>query len=156
MNSQVTKKQLDNGFPFVCYADRFALCGQVQEEELKEFKKESWTHILNLRNQKELDQLDFKASELCQKLDLNYNHIPIIINGELNKEALKKIHTLLSKDEECRFVIHCASGTRSMMVLIAHFVFSKNYKQDELFFVAKELGCQPLMLERIFQVVKGL
>ena len=154
-NQNITKKQLTTAFPFVCYDNRFALCGQPQEEDLKEFKTESWTNVLNLRNRKELDDLDFEMSELCQKLGLDYNHIPVIVNGDIDKAALRKIHDLLSSsDQEKRFVIHCASGARSMVALMAHFLFSDSHKLEEFPALAKSLGLkQPQMLTRLFQVM---
>ena len=155
-SKDITKKQLATAFSFVCYGDRFALCGQPQEEDLKEFKTKSWTNVLNLRNQKELDSLDFEMSDLCQKLGLDYNHIPVIVNGDIDKEALKKIHDLFSdSNQEKRFVIHCASGTRSILALMAHFLFSNSHKRDELPSLAEALGLkQPQILARLLQVVE--
>ena len=156
MKKQVTKKQLKTSFPFVCYGDNFAICGQPQEEDLKEFKEEAWTNILNLRSQKELENLGFEMSETCQKLGLDYNNTPIIINGNIDKTALEKIHTLLSDaDKEKRFVIHCAAGTRAIMALIAHFIFANSYKISELPILAKELGLsKPQVLSRLFQTLE--
>ena len=77
----ITKRQLKTGFSFACYGDYFALCGQPQPEDLKEFKSESWTNVLNLRSSKELKTLDFEISGECQKLSLDYSHIPVIVDG---------------------------------------------------------------------------
>ena len=152
---QITEKQLKTGFPFVSYGDRFAICGQPEEEDLKEFKGESWTDILNLRSEKELEDLDFEMSEICQKLGLNYNNTPIIVDGNIDKTALEKVHALLSGlAEEKKCVIHCASGTRAIMALIAHFVFSNSYEISELPILAGELGLsKPQMLSRLFQAL---
>lgn len=151
----IVKKQLKTGFPFVCYGDRFALCAQPEPEDLKEFREGAWTDVLNLRGLQELESLDFEMSELCQKLDLNYNNIPVIINGDINKEALNSIHKLLShSEEEKKFVIHCASGARSAMALTAHFIFSNSYKASELPALAEQLGLsKPEMLMSLFQVM---
>ncbi|MCZ0932680.1 MAG: sulfur transferase domain-containing protein, partial [Oligoflexia bacterium] len=119
----ITKKQLSGGFSFICYQDRYALCGQPQQEDLKEFKNSAWNSILNLRNSEELRALDFEMPRSCENLGLDYNHIPIIINGELNKPALQKIHNLLHSNPDKKTVIHCASGTRSIIALIAHCFF---------------------------------
>ena len=154
-NQNIIKKQLKTGFPFICYGDRFALCAQPEPEDLKEFKEESWTDVLNLRGLQELESLDFEMSELCHKLSLNYNNIPVIVDGGISKEALQTIHSLLSNSkEEKKFVIHCASGARSAMALIAHFIFSNSYKTSELPALAEQLGLsKPEMLMRLFQVM---
>ena len=154
-NQSLIKKQLQSAFPFVCYGDRFALCGQPQAEDLKEFKKEFWTDIINLRVLEELDNLDFEMSEVCETLGLNYNHIPVIVKGDIDKESLQKIHVLLSSsDKEKRFVLHCASGARSVIALIAHFILSDSHKVDEIPALAEKLGLlQPKMLIRLFQVM---
>ena len=152
---QITEKQLKTGFAFVSYGDRFAICGQPGAEDLREFKGEAWTDILNLRSQKELEDLDFEMSETCQTLGLNYNNTPIIVDGNIDKTALEKVHALLSGlDEDKKCVIHCASGTRAIMALIAHFVFSKSYEISELPALAGELGLsKPQMLSRLFQAL---
>lgn len=155
MNLNITKKKLTTGFPFVCYEDRFALCGQPKPEDLKEFKKESWTNVLNLRNQSELDSLDFKMESCCQELALDYNHIPVIVDGNLNKASLKKIHELISQaGSELRFVIHCASGTRSSLVLMMHFLFSKSCQPEVLPLLAEKLEFNhPQMLLKLSQFI---
>ena len=140
----------------VYYEDRFALCGQPQEEDFKEFKEEAWTDVINLRSPHELDTLDFDMSEICKRLGLNYIHIPVIVKGDISKEALTKIHELFLKaGGDQRFVIHCASGARSVIALIAHFVFSSEKPEiDELSILAEELGLyQKKMLDRLFQIM---
>ena len=99
--------------------------------------------------------MDFEMSEWCQKLGLNYSHIPVIVNGDINKEALKSIHSLLSDlGEGKKFIIHCASGARSAMALTAHFIFSDSCKVSKLPVLAEQLGLsKPEMLTRLFQVM---
>ena len=152
----IVKKQLKTGFPVVYYEDRFALCGQPQKEDFKEFKEENWTNIINLRSPHELKALDFDTPEICKTLGLNYIPVPVIVKGDINKEALIKIHDLFSKTaEDQKFVVHCASGARSVIALIAHFIFSsKNPEVNELSVMAEELGLyQGKMLDRLFQIM---
>lgn len=152
-NQNITQKKLKTGFPFTCYGDSIALCGQPQAGDLEEFKKESWTNVLNLRTPQEMDMLEFNMSKICQTLALNYNHIPVIVKGDISKEALEEVHTLLSNADK-KFVIHCASGARSVIALIAHFIFLNGYKTSELPSLAEELGLYQLkMLNRLFQIM---
>ena len=154
-NQNVKKKQLQTGFPFICYEDRFALCGQPQEEDFKEFKQEAWSCIINLRNPEELDSLNFKVPELCQKWGLDYNNIPVITKGDLDKDAFRKIHNLLShSDKEKKFVIHCASGVRSILALIAHLIFSGDHNKEELTALSEEFNFKgSQMFQRLFELM---
>jgi len=152
----ITKKQLDTGFPFTCYGEYFALCGQPQKEDLEEFKEKSWTHIINLRSPQELNELGFDMSKACGVLALSYSHIPIIVNRNIDKKALETIHDLLSKaSEKQKFVIHCASGARSAIALLSHLILSKSYEVSQIPTLAEELDLyQPEALARLFRVLK--
>ena len=154
-NQDITKKQLKTGFPFICYGEHFALCGQPQREDLKEFKENSWTHIINLRSPNELNELDFDISEACKELALNYRHIPIIVNRNIDKKALERIHNLLSDaGKQKKFVIHCASGARSTIALLSHFILSNKYEISDIPTLAEELDLyQPEALARLFQAL---
>ena len=157
MNKQnIVRKQLSSGFSFICYQDSYALCGQPQPDDLKEFKNSAWNHILNLRNSEELQTLDFEMPHLCEKLSLDYSHIPIIVNGFVNKQALQKVHELLNSSPEKKIVIHCASGARSALALMAHFLFSGRYKKEELSDLAQPLGLNsPQMLTRLYSAIEN-
>ena len=154
-DQSITENQLKTGFPFICYGDYFALCGQPRLRDLKEFKEEDWMNIINLRSPQEMEVLEFDVPKICQELALNYNHIPVIVDGDIDKEALKKVHKLLSTvDEEQKFVIHCASGARSVAALIAHFIFSNSHQASELPALAEKLGLyHEKMLNRLFEVM---
>ena len=155
-DQSITKKQLDTGFPFTCYGEFFALCGQPQKEDLEEFKEKFWSHIINLRSPQELNELDFDISEACRELALNYSHIPIIVNRNIDKKALEAIHDLLSKaGKKQKFVIHCASGARSTIALLSHFILSKSHEVSQIPTLAEELNLyQPQALARLFQVLE--
>ena len=154
--TDIIKKQLSSGFSFICYQDRYALCGQPQPEDLKEFKNSDWNSILNLRNPEELQALDYEMSSSCEKLDLDYNHIPIILNGEFNKPALQQIHELLNSSPNKKIVIHCASGKRSILALIAHFLLSEKHTKEELSNLAQELGFDSSqMLARLYDTIEN-
>lgn len=138
--SSIKKQHLSHGFPFTLYQNSFALCGQPQREDLKEFKKDNWTHVLNLRNLKELQSLEFDMQELCKELGLSYYFIPIMESGALKKESLEQCHKLLKSHPDEKFIIHCASGMRSALVLISHLFFLNKYEKEDLLNLALELG----------------
>lgn len=151
----VKKKQLKTEFPYLCFEGCFALCGQPQAQDLEEFKEDSWTHVINLRSAQELETLDFNLSESCQNLGLKYRHIPVIVNGDIDKEALKQIHDLLSnKEKNNKYVIHCASGARSVLAVLAHLLFSKRWAVEDLPVVAGMFDFQQMnMLNRLAQIM---
>ena len=151
----VTKQKLKTEFPYLYCEERFALCGQPRPLDLEEFKKDSWTHVINLRSNLELENLEFDFFEICQKLGLKYSHIPVIVDGDINKESLEQIHDLLSnKERGSKYVLHCASGARSAIALMSHFLFSKSCTIDELPDLAESFGLyQFKMLDRLTQIM---
>lgn len=152
----ITNSQLSNGFLFTCYQDCYGLCGQPKLEDLKEFQNAGWDSILNLRNQEELKNVDFNMPLSCKKLGLEYNHIPIIMNGEFNKPALQQIHKLLSSHAGKKIVIHCASGKRSILALIMHLFLLGKHTKEELSHLTQELGFDsPQMLARLYDTIEN-
>ena len=153
--NNIVKKRLNTEFPYLCYEERFALCGQPQLRDLKEFQQEGWTHLINLRSQPELESLDFDLPVSCQNLGLKYYHIPVFANGDIDKAALKRNHELLSNSEgRNKYVLHCASGTRSALVLMSHLVFSKSWTISDLPHLAKTLDFhQDKLLGRLAQIM---
>ncbi|MCY4321554.1 MAG: sulfur transferase domain-containing protein [Bdellovibrionaceae bacterium] len=148
-------KNLSNGFSFICYKDQYALCGQPQIEDLKEFKNSNWQAVLNLRNSEELESLDFELSDTCEQLGLEYNHIPIMKESEINGSALKETHHLLDSKPNKKTIIHCASGKRSILALIAHLYLSKKQTKEDLSELAEELGINsPQMLARLYESIE--
>ena len=154
--AEITKQQLSSNFLFFCYQDRYALCGQPKLEDLKEFKSRGWSTILNLRNPEELENVDFNIALSCQKLDLEYHHIPIIIKAEFNKTALQRVHELLISLADKKIVIHCASGKRAVLALIANLYFLGKHTKEELSHLAQELGFDSSqMLARLYDTIEA-
>ena len=154
--TDIAKKQLSSGLSFICYQNRWILCGQPQREDLKEFQNLGWNSILNLRNQEELKNVDFNMPRSCEELSLEYNHIPIIMNGEFNKPVLERIHDLLNSPIDKKTVIHCASGKRSVLALVAHLFFLNEGKKEELNNLAQQFGFDsPQMLANLYETIES-
>ena len=111
-----------------------------------------------MRGVKELEKLDFDISETVQGLSFQYHHIPIIKEGDLNKEALDKIHKLLSspdKKADGKTIIHCAAGQRASVALLVHLLQSGKVSAQSIAPVAFELGLQRKdLLTRILQIAE--
>ena len=144
----IKKQELSSGFPFICCEDRFILCGQPTKTNLKELKNLGWLCIINLRSPNEMKSLDFEMSVACKELDLDYYFIPLLEEGKINKHSLEQIHKLFLKLLEQKIIIHCASGFRSKLALMAHLILLKQYKQEEIVnqAVDLELSSQNLSL----------
>lgn len=151
---KIQKRSLSSDFPLIQYGDSFCVCGQPQKADLEELKKEKWDLILNLRNPEEMSALDFKMEELCEILGLDYQIIPILQESVLNKEALKKINTLIKSGDYKKIVIHCAVGGRAVLALIACFVLSKECQLEDVPEIASHFGFQsPQMINNLMQAL---
>ena len=147
---KIKKRTLLSGMSLTQYEDSFCVCGQLQRADLEELKKENWGLILNVRNLEEMESLDFKMQELCKIIGLDYELIPIIQQGDLSKEALKKIQALISAGNYKKVVIHCAVGGRAALALLAYFLLSKQCQLDELPNLAHHFAFQsPHLLSRL-------
>ena len=142
------KQELSSGFPFICYNDRFMLCGQPSKKDLKELKELEWSAVINLRSPDEMKSLTFDMAVDCKELGLNYYFIPLLEDGKINKKSLEKIHDLFLQLPEQKIVLHCASGFRSKLALMAHLILLKQYKSEEIFSqgLSLELSSQNLSL----------
>ena len=57
-------------------------------------------------------------------------------------------------DKEKKFVIHCASGARSVLALIAHLIFSGDHNREELTALSEEFGFKgSQMFQRLFELM---
>jgi len=153
----LAKKKHPAGFSFLQYGDRFSLCGQPSKKDLEEFRKENWDLILNLRNPEELDSLDFQMDEVCHHLGLKYLSLPIMFQGDIRKSALKDIHQTLSSDSYKKIVIHCASGKRAILALLAHLFLSQQCELEDIPKVAERLQFNsPPLLNRLCELLQTL
>ena len=140
---RIKKQELPSGFPFVCYEDHFKLCGQPLQKDLKEFKEQAWNCIINLRSPNEMKSLNFDMALACKELKLNYYFIPLLEEGKINKKSLEKLHELFLQLGEQKIVLHCASGFRSKLALMAHLILLKQDPAPELLSQAKALELSP-------------
>jgi len=144
----IKTRTLSTGFSLTQYGDSFCVCGQVQPEDLEELK--DWDLILNVRNPHEMETLEFNSEELCEKLGIEYQVIPIMRDGDLSKEALEQVHSLLSSGRSKKTVIHCAVGGRATLTLLAYLVLSKKCSLEDLPNLAQQLNFHsPQMLQRL-------
>ena len=93
-----------------------------------------------------------------KKLNLQYHHIPVIKEGDLDKGALDKIHQiLLSNGEgkaEGKTIIHCAAGQRAAVALLVHLLQSGKVSAPSVAPVAFDLGIQrEELISKVLQVV---
>ena len=125
--SEIESKTLSSGFPYVLFRDKFVLCGQVRtKEELKELREEGFDLLINLRNKEELTPFDMECA--CQDCHCSYAHIPIRFSGEIKKEAVSKVSSLISKEKR-KVILHCASGARSTLSLLGHLHLYREFKK---------------------------
>ena len=150
----IKQRTLSSALPLIQYENSFCMCGQPQKKDLEELKKEGWDLILNLRNPEELESLDFQMDQFCDSLDLHYKLIPVFQNKKLSKEAFQKIHDMINSGDYKKIVIHCASGRRAVLALLACFLLSKKCQLKELPNLAHSFNFQsPQMLSHLQELL---
>ena len=149
------KKALENGFPYFILNDKYIVAGQPFAEDFPLFKKLGPFRVINLRNEQELSLLDFNEARLMEEMDINYDNIPIIKEGDFHKEGLNSVHSVLSalKEEE-KVVIHCAAGQRAAIALMAFLLKSRQVSPESAPPLAENLGLKkPGMLNRLLEIL---
>ena len=155
---KVTHKTLETGFSYRLTDSLWAVSAQPQPADFKGFKDQGFKQVINVRGVQELEKLDFDISETVKGLNLQYHHIPIIKEGNLDKEALDQIHqTLLSgngEKEVGKTLIHCAAGQRAAVALLVHLLQSGKVSAPSVAPLAFDLGIQREdLLSKVLEVV---
>lgn len=126
-----------NGVTHLFQVGDFYFAGQPSFDALAEIQKLGVKRIINLRNTEEMDSDQEK--EACEKLGLDYFHIPLFENGQFNKENMTLLNDLISSESAPHF-IHCASANRVAAWGITYFVNTLGMDFDEACELAMESG----------------
>ena len=156
---KVTHKILKTGFSYRLCDSCWAVSAQPHPEDFKDFKEQGFKQVINVRGAQELEKLNFDVSETVKELDLQYHHIPIMKEGDLDKEALDKIHQILQatdgEKKEGKVIIHCAAGQRAAVALLVYLLQSKKLSTSSITPLAFDLGVQrEEFIARILQIVE--
>lgn len=156
---KVTHKTLKTGFSYRVLDSCWAVSAQPHPEDFKGFKEQGFKQVINVRGAQELEKLNFDVAKTVKELNFQYHHIPIMKEGDLDKEALDKIHHILratdGEKEEGKVIIHCAAGQRAAVALLAHLLQSKKTSASSIAPLAFDLGVQrEEFISRVLQIVE--
>lgn len=126
-----------NGVMHLFQVGDFYFAGQPHFEALPEIQKLGVKRIINLRNSEEMDSDAEK--EACEKLGLDYVHVPLFENGQFNKENMTLLNDLITSEAAPHF-IHCASANRVATWGITYFVNTLGMDFDMASELAMEAG----------------
>ena len=155
---KVTHKTLKTGFSYRLIDSLWAVSAQPQPADFRDFKDQGFSQVINVRGAQELEKLDFDVPETVKKLGLQYHHIPVIKEGDLDKKALNQIHQILHSTGEGgtggKTVIHCAAGQRAAVALLVHLLQSGKLSASSAAPVAFDLGVQKEeLISKVLEVV---
>jgi len=110
------------------------LAGQPTLENIKMLHEKGLRKIINIRGQAESDFSD--QEKLCSELNIEYHHIPLLMDKQVQAESCKKINQLV--DSETVTMIHCMSANRVGAWLITYLVENQKMGIEESAKVALE------------------
>ena len=125
--------------------DNMYLAGQPGLESLPGIKELGVTKVFNLRGEGEMD-FSFEEEGL-KNLGVDYTHIPILKDKNLNEQNVDKLSSEVSKTDVP--FIHCGSANRVGAWLIVYLVKEKGMEFEEAVEVASNNGLSnPAFIEQ--------
>lgn len=138
------------GLMYLWEVDNLLIAGQPQTQSFEALKEFGITKVFNMRNSNEMDFSDEIAE--CERLDLEYINFPLVINGQLDREACDKLSK--SIDEKDKWFIHCGSANRIAGWLITHLTKYRGMSFEEACEIAMNNGLtNPAFIEQARDIV---
>lgn len=149
------REELESGFSYIILNGKYMVSGQPDSEDFPLLKQIGPVRVINLRNEEELNSIDFNESLVAEDLSIPYDNIPIIQNGDFHIPSLKKIESLLSglsKGEKA--LIHCAAGQRASVALIFFLIQTGQTSKTSAEALATDLGLKNIkLLNRLLEII---
>lgn len=153
MKQNIEKKHLESGFVYSILNGKYLVSGQPNQEDFSSLKKLVPLRIINLRNKKEFSE--FNEDLLMEEMNISYDNIPIIQDGDFHKSSLESVCSILSSLKEGeKALIHCAAGQRASIALVAFLIKSEQISKTEAPEMAENLGLKkPELLNRLLEIL---
>lgn len=119
----------------------FFLAGQPSLEALHWMKEEGVSKIINLRSEGENEEFTsyaYNEAEVAEKIGFEYYSIPVSGKAGYNPDNLRKMDSLILKDDVV--LIHCAGAGRVRHFFMAYLVKNKGYTMEEAIAVGKQFN----------------
>tara|TARA_R110000765_G_scaffold26486_7_gene64621 strand:+ start:351 stop:2231 length:1881 start_codon:yes stop_codon:yes gene_type:complete len=118
---------------------RVIFADQPTEEDLRAFAASGGKVVICSRSDSEMDRLKFDEAALCEELGLVYAHIPVS-SSKLTAAEPFGLNLVLSENQDTPVLMHCGSGSRSLLLYTMQLVTTNQMNKDEAIHHAKELG----------------
>ena len=120
------------------YSDIF-FSAQPTMDDIKELKKQGFTHIVNLRAKNEYNEKEER--DTIVKEGISYTIAPFKVNKPVSDKYLDYINRRVGKHRsKGKTLIHCSSGERVATWAGIHFFRDHKYSQDAALVIAKKIG----------------
>jgi protein tyrosine phosphatase (PTP) superfamily phosphohydrolase (DUF442 family) len=126
------------------------ILGQPNEADFQALKAEGVRHIVNIRTETELQDLQasgFNQASVLQALGLSETRSPVGGDVGFTPAAVDALHAALQRGEPV--ALHCASGGRSAMVYAAYRVKYQNIEPEIALAEIPDKKLWPLSLQQL-------
>ena len=144
-------------FSYKSYHGKVFLAGQPNNEQLASFhKKEKVDVVINLRNDNEVSGLKFDPKTGAETLKITYYHLPLFVNGELDKTSISSIESIFMfhHNQGEKVLVYCSSGNRAAAWLATHFVNQHSYSIENAINEGKAAGLRGSLVVKVRDYLK--
>lgn len=137
--------------------DGVQILGQPNEADFRALHAEGVRHIVNLRTESELQDLQasgFNQSKLLESLGLTETRAPVGGDVGFTPAAVDALHAALQRGEPV--ALHCASGARAALVYAAYRVKYQNVEPEIALAEIPDKKLWPLSLQQLSGVPLSL
>ncbi|NMH61344.1 fused DSP-PTPase phosphatase/NAD kinase-like protein [Alteromonas ponticola] len=127
--------------------------GQPSEEQFQQMKTQGIKHVVNLRPDAEQD---WDEKSYVESLGMQYHHIPVAGEADINLDNAAKLDMLLAKHSGEPIVVHCASGNR-VGALVALNEGDEHQDIDAAITTGKQWGLtrlEPVVRDKLQKMIK--
>ena len=126
--------------------DRVHVCGDVllasqpAEGDFATLRQQGYRSVLNLRHEREMNQLDFDQAEAITSQGMHYYHVPVGGADELTDDVFDHVRQILNNPGNRPVLVHCASANRVGAVWLAHRVLDAGVAYEDALAEAEQVG----------------
>lgn len=129
---------------------KLLISGQPTEDTLEWLAAEGVKTVINLRTEREMQQLSFDEVDLADDLGLHMVHIPMGGEDDYTPEQVRRFVAAYREAEaKGDVLVHCSSGGRARLIWMAYLIEELGLEPDEAIVRANKLGGRPWSLDRL-------
>lgn len=122
--------------------DQHFSAGQPTAEQFQAFAEQGVRHVVDLRPPEE--SADINSAAWVSAAGMAYYHIPIAGGGDLNRQHVAVLDTILQRINDEPALLHCASSNRVGAMMALHAVWHQGMDTEEAIQLGKDYGLASL------------